>query len=225
MTQWTRSCNATRSTTSNLWKLGTLIALWTSATDDGFLRKNRSKQPPASIVQPALVPKRPFSTHEDLKEIKIRSSRPEVFLGESVLKICSKFTGGHPCRSAISIKLQINFTEITLRHGCYPVNLLHIFRTPFSMNTSGWLLLINVWIKLVTVSPKTILNVNIGTLVSLTFLSGNTRRFNCFTIIYAVKRFWYLLLHWTPNKKNEKNGKYWMFFGSSTYTLGGWLTR
>ena len=105
MTQWTRSCNATRSTTSNLWKLGTLIALWTSATDDGFLRKNRSKQPPASIVQPALVPKRPFSTHEDLKEIKIRSSRPEVFLGESVLKICSKFTGGHPYRSAISIKL------------------------------------------------------------------------------------------------------------------------
>ena len=34
-----------------------------------------------------------------------RSSRPEVFLGKVVLKICSKFTGEHPCRSAISIKL------------------------------------------------------------------------------------------------------------------------
>ena len=30
----------------------------------------------------------------------IRSSRPEVFLGKGVLKICSKFTGEHPCRSA-----------------------------------------------------------------------------------------------------------------------------
>ena len=34
------------------------------------------------------------------------SSRPEVFLGKGVLKICSKFTGEHPCRSTISITLQ-----------------------------------------------------------------------------------------------------------------------
>ena len=33
------------------------------------------------------------------------SSHPEAFLRKSVLKICSKFTGEHPCRSAISIKL------------------------------------------------------------------------------------------------------------------------
>ena len=50
-----------------------------------------------------------------------RSSRPEVFLGKVVLEICSKFTGEHPCRSAISIKLQSNFIEITLQHGCFPV--------------------------------------------------------------------------------------------------------
>ena len=47
----------------------------------------------------------------------------------------------HPCWSAISIKLQSNFIEITLRHGCSTVNLLHIFRTPFLKNTFGWLLL------------------------------------------------------------------------------------
>ena len=41
----------------------------------------------------------------------------------------------------ISIKLQSNFIEITLRHECSPVNLLHNFRTPFSKNNSGWLLL------------------------------------------------------------------------------------
>ena len=34
-----------------------------------------------------------------------------------------------------------NFIEITIQHGCSPVNLLHIFRTPFPKNTSAWLLL------------------------------------------------------------------------------------
>ena len=39
-------------------------------------------------------------------------------------------------------KCEKNFTEITLRHGCSPVNLLHIFKTLFIKNTSGWLLLL-----------------------------------------------------------------------------------
>ena len=71
----------------------------------------------------------------------LRSSRPEVFLRKSSLKICRKFTGEHPCRNVISIKLLCNFIEIALRHGCSPVNLLHIFRAPFIKNTSGRLLL------------------------------------------------------------------------------------
>ena len=49
--------------------------------------------------------------------------------------ICSKFTGEHPCRSVISIKLQSGFIEIALLHGYSPVNLLHILRTPFPKNT------------------------------------------------------------------------------------------
>ena len=65
-----------------------------------------------------------------------RSSPPEVFLGKGVLKICSKFTGEHPCRSEMSIKWFCNFIEITLQHMCSPVNLLHIFRTLFLRNTS-----------------------------------------------------------------------------------------
>ena len=52
----------------------------------------------------------------------------QVFLGKGFLKICSKFTGEHPCRSGISIKLLCNFIEITLRHGCSLVN----FQTTFS---------------------------------------------------------------------------------------------
>ena len=54
-----------------------------------------------------------------------RSSHPEVFLIKGVRKICSKFTEKHPCR-----------IKIALRHRCSPVNLVHIFRTPFPKNTS-----------------------------------------------------------------------------------------
>ena len=70
-----------------------------------------------------------------------RNSPSDVFLRKDVLKICSKYTGEHPCRSAISIKSLCNFIEIALRHGCSPVNLLHIIRTPFHKNTAGGLLL------------------------------------------------------------------------------------
>ena len=42
---------------------------------------------------------------------------------------------------AISTKLQSNFIEVKLRHVCSPVNLLHIFKTPFTKNTFGRLLL------------------------------------------------------------------------------------
>ena len=76
-----------------------------------------------------------------VKEFQDRNSLPEVFLEKGVVKICSKFTGEHPCQSVISIKLQSNFIKITLCHGCLPVNLLYIFRTPFYKNTSEGLLL------------------------------------------------------------------------------------
>ena len=46
-----------------------------------------------------------------------RSSYLEVLVGKGILKMCSKFTGEHPCRSVIS-------------HG----NLLYIFRKPFPKN-------------------------------------------------------------------------------------------
>ena len=77
----------------------------------------------------------------DFNDITFRSNLPEVFLEKGVLKTCSKYTGEQPCWSVISIKLQSNFIEIILRHGCSPVNLLYIFRTPFTKNVSGRLLL------------------------------------------------------------------------------------
>ena len=70
-----------------------------------------------------------------------RSNPLQVLLEKGILKICSKFTGEHPCRSVISIKSQSNFIEITFWHGYPPVNLQHIFRTPFLKNYLGELLL------------------------------------------------------------------------------------
>ena len=77
-----------------------------------------------------------------------------MFLGKGVLKICSKFTGEHPCRSVISIKLQSSFIEIIFWYGCSPVNFLHIFRTPFHRTPLGgcfWrislIIFINLWVR------------------------------------------------------------------------------
>ena len=40
-----------------------------------------------------------------MEDMRNRNSHPEVFLRKGVLKICSIFTGEHPCWSVISIKL------------------------------------------------------------------------------------------------------------------------
>ena len=71
------------------------------------------------------------SVHAFHEVLNYKSSHPEVFIGNGTLKICSKVTEENPCRSVISITLL----------ECSSVNLLHIFRTPFSKSTSGWLLL------------------------------------------------------------------------------------
>ena len=46
-----------------------------------------------------------FFGTQDKTTRNFRNSRPKVFLGKGVLKICSKFTGEHPCWSVISIKV------------------------------------------------------------------------------------------------------------------------
>ena len=71
--------------------------------------------------------------------IFVKKVYQRYFTGSKVedMQICSKFTGEQLCRSVISIKL----LEITLWHGCSPVNFLHIFRTPFYKNIFGGLLL------------------------------------------------------------------------------------
>ena len=64
-----------------------------------------------------------------------RRSPRYVLSGEGVLKICSKFTGKYQCQSVISKKLFCKFTEIILRYGYFPLNLLLNFRVPSSKIT------------------------------------------------------------------------------------------
>ena len=60
------------------------------------------------MLRPVNGPVKLWSQLTDWSQILVgdgRSGRPEVFLGKGVLKICSKFSEEHPCRSVISIKL------------------------------------------------------------------------------------------------------------------------
>ena len=88
----------------------------------------------------------------NMKQQLVYIKKFSIILIESIV-VSNKFTGEHPCRNAISIKLQSNFIEIALRHGYSPVNLRHIFGAIFPKNTSGWLLLQSESI-IVTILPK-----------------------------------------------------------------------
>ena len=57
----------------------------------------------------SLLGRRMFTGKEPSKQLthEFRSSPLELFLQKGVLKICRKFTGEHPCRKVISIKLQL----------------------------------------------------------------------------------------------------------------------
>ena len=76
-----------------------------------------------------------------------------MFLRKGVLKICSKFTGEHPCRSLIS-----DHTSAWV----FSCTFLHIFRTTFLKNTSGgcfWGLNVRwVWQIRISVAGLEILN-------------------------------------------------------------------
>ena len=75
-----------------------------------------------------------------------------------------------------------NFIEITLRHGCSLVTLLHIFRSPFPKNTSGGMLLVETsFIVLITSSDENI-DINNECLASNYECSVSARRIITFVI-------------------------------------------
>ena len=75
-------------------------------------------------------------TESILPDYKIRSSHPEVFLGKGVLKICSKFTGEHPCRNAMATSTKYWMAwhwTIYLSHSHHP-NVLMMLQILFDIN-------------------------------------------------------------------------------------------
>ena len=117
--------------------------MWYEIIKQSLLRKR-------SIVRCLLLEWRIWSNLIVFKSVFFYEFQWEIYFKLNIQKqpprkICIKFTEEHPCRSVISVKLQSNFIEIILRHGCSPVNLLHIFRTPFLKNNPEWLLLHKLW--------------------------------------------------------------------------------
>ena len=78
-----------------------------------FITFNKQKQPPRGVLRKRWS--------ENMQQICRRAPMPKCDFNK--------------------VALFSNFIEITLRHGCSLANFLHIFRTPFSRNTFGWLLL------------------------------------------------------------------------------------
>ena len=142
-----------------------------------------------------------------------------MFLGKDVLEICRRFTWEDTCRDVISIKWLCNFIEIALRHGCSPVNLRYIFRTPFPKNTSGRLLL---WVLLLRQNHWEI----IMAWVKIFFIFQS--KFHCVKSVQTRSFFWslfscirteygYLLrkssyLVSIQEKTNQRKLRIWSFF-------------
>ena len=62
------------------------------------------------------------------------NNHTEVFLGKGILKICSKFTGKYPCRSAISIKLLWLFLRLFLWCSLIQKNQNHFVSLEIRLN-------------------------------------------------------------------------------------------
>ena len=91
------------------------------------------------VIDPRNIPQRKMRI---LKKINNpRATLHQTMRPEAALRRCSqeKLSGNMQqiYRRTIMPKCNLlcNFIEITLRHSCSPVNLLHIFKTPFPKNT------------------------------------------------------------------------------------------
>ena len=83
-------------------------------------------------------------THNFSKYSKCRSSRPEVFYRNGVLRNFAKFTEKHLCQSFFFNKVA-TLLKKRIWHRCFPVNFAKFLRTPFFTEILWWLLL--NWMK------------------------------------------------------------------------------
>ena len=82
---------------------------------------------------------------ENMQQIYRRTPMPKDDFNKVALQLYWNHTSAWVATLLKShFDMDCNFIEIALRHGCSPVNLLHIFRTPFLKNTSERLLLMKI---------------------------------------------------------------------------------
>ena len=76
-------------------------------------------------------------------QMTIRSSHQRCSVTKGVLKNFAKFRGKHLCQVLFFIKVAspTSLLKKRLWHRCFPVNFAKFLRIPFSLNTSGRLLL------------------------------------------------------------------------------------
>ena len=91
---------------------------------------------------------------------------------------------GYVKKVLLTLTLQSNFIEITLRHGCSRVNLLHIFRAPFLKNTYGRLLL-KISINLQMVSEVAVYRCSINPVFSK--IPKNLHKNTCLGVSFSIK--------------------------------------
>ena len=76
---------------------------------------------------------------------KLRSSHPEVFFKNGILRNFTKFTGKHLCQSLffnnVAGPRPVTLLKKRLWHRCFPVNFVKFLRTPFYIKHIWWLLL------------------------------------------------------------------------------------
>ena len=82
-------------------------------------------------------------------QTKLKSSHPAVFLRKGIPKICSKFTGEHPCQN-VAIKFgqltEYNMSNICLKNSYKKLG-EKIFSDPFLKKSKLGNLWINSWLK------------------------------------------------------------------------------
>ena len=137
---------------------------------------------------------------------RFKRSLQKVFLGKGVQKICTKFTWEHQRLSEISIKLLCNFIEITLRHGCSPVNLLNIFRTPFPTKTFGGLLLKIICGQLLLATTFTFFNWFVSRFSSEHFMRRKNSSIFFHATLQALTHFILLVSFYTTWKHQKTPG-------------------
>ena len=82
--------------------------------------------------------------------LTLRSSRPEMFYKNGVLRNLVKFTEKHLCQSLFSINFLLPKALLKKRpsYRCFPMNFAKVLRTPLFIEHHRWLLLILLgWLK------------------------------------------------------------------------------